>query len=82
MTKDELHVNLECINETFSISLKARELRDHGLLDQGDDIIHQSANLGELMWVHVWSQLDQGFRPKNALDRGEQVVVKSRHDQL
>ena len=81
ITNEELHIILECINENFSIAIKARELRDLGLLNKADDIIHQSSKLGELMWVHVWSHhLDKGFQSKNVLDRGEQVVVKSQHD--
>ncbi len=80
ITKEELHTSLECINETFSISIKSREMRELGLLEKGDDIIHQSAKLGELMWIHLWGQLDKNFRSKSGFDRGEQVVVRSHRD--
>ena len=86
-TKEELHTSLECINETFSISIKSREMRELGLLEKGDDIIHQSAKLGELMWARLWNELCDDLSwglsksPKNVLDRGEPVVVRSSRDQ-
>ena len=80
ITKEELHTSLECINETFSISIKSREMRELGLLEKGDDIIHQSAKLGELMWARIWNELCDDA-PKNVLDRGELVVVRSSRDQ-
>ncbi len=88
ITKVELHTSLKCINETFSIAIRAREMRDLGLLEKGDDIIHQSANLGELMWARLWNELcDDPLllklhkNRKNVLDRGEPVVVRSSRDQ-
>ncbi len=83
---DQLQASLKSINEALSISLKARELRDIGLLDRGDDVITQSAKLGELMWRHLWKHVADGCSSNNDIDRGETLVVKkqssSRQDAL
>jgi hypothetical protein len=77
ISKEELQNSLECINESFDITLKANDLRDRGLLDRGDDIINQSAKLGELMWRHLWDQVANGSPTNSIVDRGDQVKKHS-----
>ncbi len=72
--------NLKPINDAFDISLKAKELRDAGLLHSGTELMTQAAALGEFMWEALWKHATENGHllkvRKPDIERGEQIVVK------